>query len=61
MHLCVSALTGLSHSKLVVYQCCHVSSSCGNQQERGRTGAARLKITKTLCKGIVFGEFLPPS
>lgn len=30
------------------------------QQERSRTGPARLKITNTQSRGIVFGEFLPP-
>lgn len=47
--------------QLVVYQCCHVHSSCSSQQERSRTGPGRLTITKTQSKGIVFGEFLPPS
>lgn len=58
--VCFSTHWSLSF-QLVVYQCCHVSSSCSNQQERSRTGPGRLKITKTQSKGIVFGEFLPPS
>lgn len=60
MHLCFSTHWSLSF-RLVVYLCCHVSSSCSNQQERSRTGPCRSRITNTQSKGIVFGEFLPPS
>lgn len=60
MHLCVSALTGLSHSNWLFIHAVMLAARAAVSR-REATGPGRLKITKTQSKGIVFGEFLPPS
>lgn len=61
MHLCVSALTGLSHSNWLFISAVMLAARAAISRRETELDLVDSNNKKTRSKGVVFGKFLPPS